>query len=141
MATSTANVSLEQQNKELIADFMEEFSKGDVEAILSYLSPTATWWVAGTIDGISGTKSKAEFGEMLSSLSTATTTGAIRLTPLAWTAEGERVAVETESYAEMTNGRVYNNLYHFVFVVRDSKIESVKEFLDTEHTRAVFLAP
>ena len=78
---------------------------------------------------------------MLSSLSTATTTGAIRLTPLAWTAEGERVAVETESYAEMTNGRVYNNLYHFVFVVRDSKIESVKEFLDTEHTRAVFLAP
>lgn len=141
MATSTANVSLEQQNKELIADFMEVFSKGDVEAILSYLSPTATWWVAGTIDGISGTKSKAEFGEMLSSLSTATTTGVIRLTPLAWTAEGERVAVETESYAEMTNGRVYNNLYHFVFVVRDSKIESVKEFLDTEHTRAVFLAP
>lgn len=141
MATSTANVSLEQQNKELIADFMEVFSKGDVEAILSYLSPTATWWVAGTIDGISGTKSKAEFGEMLSSLSTATTTGGIRLTPLAWTAEGERVAVETESYAEMTNGRVYNNLYHFVFVVRDSKIESVKEFLDTEHTRAVFLAP
>ena len=49
--------------------------------------------------------------------------------------------METESYAEMTNGRVYNNLYHFVFVVRDSKIESVKEFLDTEHTRAVFLAP
>ncbi len=59
--------------------------------------------------------------------------------PLAFTAEGERVAVETESYSEMNNGKVYNNLYHFVFVVRDGKIHEVKEFLDTEHTRAVFL--
>ena len=65
----------------------------------------------------------------------------IRLTPLAWTAEGDRVAVETESYAELVNGRVYHNFYHFVFVVRDGRIEAVKEFLDTEHTRAIFLAP
>ena len=49
--------------------------------------------------------------------------------------------METESYAELTNGRVYNNLYHFVFIVRDGKIAGVKEFLDTEHTTAIFVAP
>ncbi|WP_028851460.1 nuclear transport factor 2 family protein [Thermocrispum municipale] len=132
--------SREADNKKLVAEFMQVFSTGDVAAIMDYLAPTATWWVAGTIEGISGTKSKDEFREMLSGLSANTKTGAIRLTPIAWTAEGDRVAVETESYSEMTNGRVYNNLYHFVFEVRDGKIQSVKEYLDTEHTRAVFLA-
>jgi ketosteroid isomerase-like protein len=39
----------------------------------------------------------------------------------------------------MTNGRVYNNLYHFVFELSDGRIRRVKEYLDTEHTRAVFL--
>ncbi|MEO9328349.1 nuclear transport factor 2 family protein [Gordonia aurantiaca] len=139
MSTSTASVSTEQENKALVAEFMEVFSRGDVDAILSYLAPTATWWVGGTIEGISGTKNKEEFGAMLSGLSATTKTGAIALKPLAFTAEGERVAVETESYSEMSNGTVYNNLYHFVFIVRDGKIHAVKEYLDTEHTRAVFL--
>jgi ketosteroid isomerase-like protein len=34
-----------------------------------------------------------------------------------------------------------NNLYHFLFTLRDDKIASVKEYLDTEHTTAVFVAP
>ena len=133
--------SREEANKAVVTEFMEVFSRGDVEAILSYLTDDATWWVAGTIEGISGEKDKAAFGEMLAGLSTLSTSGAIGLTPLALTAEGDRVAAETESYAELTNGRVYNNLYHFVFELSDGRIRRVKEFLDTEHTRAVFLGP
>lgn len=141
MSADAVTNTVEHMNKALVAKFMEVFSTGEVEKILSYLSDGATWWVGGNVDGISGTKDKTEFGEMLGGLSQLTKTGAIRLTPLAWTAEGERVAVETESYSELSNGRVYNNLYHFVFEVYDGKIHRVKEFLDTEHTRAVFLAP
>ncbi len=133
--------SREETNKAVVIEFMEVFSRGDVDAILSYLTEDATWWVAGTIEGISGEKDKAAFGEMLAGLSTLSTSGAIRLTPLALTAEGDRVAAETESYAELSNGRVYNNLYHFVFELSGGRIRRVKEFLDTEHTRAVFLGP
>lgn len=139
--TPAATGTTEQANKALVAEFMEVFGSGDVDRILSFMDESATWWVAGNIDGISGTKDKQGFGEMLAGLSQLTKTGAISLTPLAWTAEGDRVAVETESYSELNNGRVYNNLYHFVFEVRDGKIQKVKEFLDTEHTRAIFLAP
>jgi len=130
---------IEENNKKLITNFMETFSSGDVDGILSYMSDSATWWVAGNIEGISGEKGMKPFREMLTGLSSLTKTGAIRLTPLAMTAEGNRVAVETESYSELSNGRVYNNLYHFLFEVEDGKIQKVKEFLDTEHTRAVFL--
>jgi len=141
VSVETDTRSREEANKDLVAEFMEVFSAGDVDKILSYLSDSATWWVGGTIEGISGTKDKAAFGEMLASLSGLATTGAIRLTPHAWTAEGDRVAVERESYCELRNGRIYNNAYHFLFTVRDGRVESVKEYLDTEHTRAVFLAP
>lgn len=141
MTAGTGTKTVEDANKELVAEFMTVFSAGDVTKILSYMADSATWWVAGALEGISGTKNKKEFGEMLAGLSGLTVSGAIRLTPLAWTAEGDRVAVETESYSELRNGRVYNNLYHFVFEVRDGKIQSIKEFLDTEHTRAIFLAP
>ncbi len=133
--------TIEERNKKAVTDFMTVFSGGDVDAILGAMTDDATWWVAGNIPGISGTKDKAGFGEMLGGIAESTTTGAIRLTPLAYTAEGDRVAVETESYAELKNGRVYNNLYHFVFEVRDGKIASVKEYLDTEHTTAVFVTP
>lgn len=137
--TSTAEPTLETRNRQTIEQFMQVFSEGDVDAILDYMSDSATWWVGGTIDGISGTKDKKAFGQMLSELSGLATTGAIRLTPLEWTVQGDRVAVETESYCELHNGRVYNNLYHFLFVLDDGKITQVKEFLDTEHTRSVFL--
>jgi ketosteroid isomerase-like protein len=139
--SSATGTSQEAQNKAIVAEFMEVFSKGNVDEILAMMDDSATWWVAGTMEGISGTKDKKGFGEMLGGISEGCVGGAIRLTPLAWTAEGERVAVETESYADVKNGRTYNNLYHFVFEVRDGKIQSVKEFLDTEHTAAVFLAP
>lgn len=132
---------IEQRNKAVVTEFLEVFSRGDVDGILGCMSDDATWWVAGSIPGISGTKDKAGFARMVSGIAESTTTGAIRLTPLAFTAEGDRVAVETESYTELKNGRVYNNLYHFLFEVRDGKIAAVKEYLDTEHTTAVFVAP
>ena len=49
--------------------------------------------------------------------------------------------METESYSKLTNGRVYDNRYHFLFEVRDGQIKRIREYLDTEHARAVFLAP
>jgi hypothetical protein len=49
------------------------------------------------------------------------------------TAEGDRVAVEAESKARLANGTLYHNRYHFLFVVRDGRIQVVKEYLDTLH--------
>ncbi len=38
------------------------------------------------------------------------------------TAEGDRVAIEAEGRAELKNGRIYANRYHYLFVLRDGKI-------------------
>ncbi|MBI2962809.1 MAG: nuclear transport factor 2 family protein [Deltaproteobacteria bacterium] len=125
-----------EANKQLVRDFMKHFSEGDLTTALGMMTDDATWWVAGSFP-LSGTKTKAQFAELLGQIG-AMVPGGIRLTPKAFTAEGDRVAVETESYARHTNGKVYQNQYHFLIEVRGGKIGAVREYLDTMHANDVF---
>jgi len=65
-------------------------------------------------------------------------TGGIEFTLHSLTAEGDRVAAEVESHAPLVNGTVYHNHYHMLFVLRDGRIATVKEYADTAHARDVF---
>ena len=56
------------------------------------------------------------------------------------TAEGDRVAVEAESYGELVNGKVYNNEYHFMIEMSGGKISAVREYLDTIHAKEILVA-
>src|SRR5258708_4773017 len=80
----------------------------------------ATWCVAGTMP-TAGSRDKPAFTRLLSGV-LGTCTGAIRITPTSYVAEGRHVAVEAESYTQTRSGRTYNNLYHFLFTIRDGKI-------------------
>ncbi len=130
-----------ETNKTIVRDFLAVFSTGNVAGILDGLEDDATWWVSGRLQGLSGTYTKADLGPLLKGATALYTTGALRITPLEMIAEGNRVAVEAESYAELTDGRVYNNLYHFVFEIRNGRIARVKEYMDTDHANATFLLP
>lgn len=123
-------------NKQVVRRFLEVFSSGDVAATMAMMDRDAAWWVAGTMP-ISGTHDKPAFTTLLGGVATACVVGAIRIEPRGMTAEGDQVAVEAESFAQLRNGRIYNNLYHFLFRVRDGKIVGVKEYLDTMHTQRV----
>jgi len=65
--------------------------------------------------------------------------GPLNMYPKAWTIEGNRVAVEVESSAVLNNGRTYNNLYHYLIVIKNGKIKTIKEYADTDQVRRVFL--
>jgi ketosteroid isomerase-like protein len=66
-------------------------------------------------------------------------TGGIEFTVHGMIAEGDRVAAEVESYAELVNGAVYNNNYHMLFRFRGPKIIEVREYADTLHAKEVFV--
>ena len=129
-----------EKNKNVVLSFFENFSAGKVDAALAMLADTATWWVAGNPEKfvLAGTKTKAQFTELLNGIGAAMPKG-LRVTPKGLTAEGDRVAVEAESYGETATGKVYNNLYHFLFEVRDGKIQAVREYLDTMHAKEVLV--
>jgi ketosteroid isomerase-like protein len=136
----TATTTTVEQNKSIVAEFLEVFSTGDVPGILERLHDDATWWVSGKLEGFAGTKSKQEMGKLLEGVVTVYKEGALRLTPLEMIAEDDRVVVEAEGYAELNNGRVYNPQSAFVFRIADGKIKSVKEYLDTQHAHDIFFA-
>jgi uncharacterized protein len=129
-----------EKNKNVVLSFFENFSAGKVDAALAMLADTATWWVAGNPEKfvLAGTKTKAQFAELLNGIGAAMPKG-LRVTPKGLTAEGDRVAVEAESYGETATGKVYSNLYHFLFEVRDGKIQAVREYLDTMHAKEVLV--
>ena len=127
-----------EENKRIVARFWDAFSKSDYEAALALLDDSEfTWWIAGDKRkfALAGSRDKQAFTELLNGVA-ANAPGGIRMTPSAWTAEGDRVAMEAESYA-LVSGKVYNNLYHFLHVVRDGRIRMVKEYLDTTHAAEV----
>jgi uncharacterized protein len=129
-----------EANKQVVLSFFEHFSAGTVDAALALMADTATWWVAGHPEKftLAGTKTKAQFAELVQGIGAAMPQG-LRVTPTGITAEGERVAVEAESYGETASGKIYNNLYHFLVEVRDGKIQAVREYLDTMHAKEVLV--
>ena len=126
-----------EANKGLVLGLFENLSAGKIGAVLDAMTDTATWWVAGNFE-LSGTKTKAEFGELLKGVTSAMPNG-LKITPKVVTAEGDRVSVEAESYGEMANGKVYNNQYHFMIEVSDGKVQAVREYLDTIHAKEILV--
>jgi ketosteroid isomerase-like protein len=55
----------------------------------------------------------------------------LEMTVIGMVAEGDKVAAEIRSHADLTDGRVYENQYHMLFIVRQGKIVEVKEYADT----------
>lgn len=130
-----------EQNKKVVEQFLAKFGRKDIAGALNDMTDDCTWWIGGKPElfALCGTKTKAEMKELLGQLVPPMKNG-LEMRLRGMTAEGDRVAAEVESCGELPDGKVYNNEYHFLFVVRDGKIAQVKEYLDTQHTVAVFLS-
>lgn len=128
------------QNKRIVSDFFKAFSSGNADAIVDYMAPDCRWWISGNLPGISGTYSRGEMLELLRGVVNLYTLGALSIKETAMTAESNRVAAEAESFAELKNGRLFNNTYHFLFVIEGGKFTRIKEYSDTFHLHEVFVA-
>lgn len=127
-----------EAEKTVVRDFLATFSSGDIDAIMKRLTDDATWWVSGRIAGMSGVRSKASLEALLRQVAPLYVEGALRITPVSMISEGNRVAVEAESHAELVDGRIYANQYHFLFEVAGNRIRQVREYSDTQHMFETF---
>lgn len=117
-------------NRRLALEFMEALPISFSDA-RSYLADRFVWWSprAGEIQDnleaiINGVKQHLK--------------APIQFTVTGVTAEDDRVAIEAASYAELHNGVVYQNLYHFLLLFQDGKITVVREYNDTQHAAEVW---
>lgn len=129
-----------EENKRAVERFLEIFSLGDPDKTLDALTDDVTWWVSGRLAGMSGSYDKEAFGKLIGGVADVYVEP-LRITPISMIAEGDRVAVEADSYARLKDGRVYDPRCHFLFrVAPDGRIAMVHEYLDTQHAKDIFFA-
>ena len=116
-------------NKETALKFIEVLSSGRIEE--SLVTPDVSWWVPGI-----GDVARKDFLVMAAGFR-AQVEGEVVMMVHGVTAEGDRVAIEAESRAQLKNGKVYNNTYHFLFEFKDGKIRKAKEYNDSAHVARV----
>ena len=127
---------MSETNKNIVTDFWRAFSESRFDDALALLADDATWRVMGQTS-ISRTYTKAEFAALVNGIS-ATTVSGIQVTPSLLTAEADRVAMEADSLGPMKDGKVYQNQYHFLHILENGRIRTVREYLDTEHVTQIF---
>lgn len=121
-----------EQNKQVVLQMINALSSGNLEEMLSYLNDDATWEVplaSDSIPGLKGPKTKAAFEQQCRGFRTIVPDG-VKMTVKAVTAEEDRVAVEAEVEAVTCKGQNYNNKYHFLFRMKNGKIQSAMEYCD-----------
>ena len=124
-----------EANKEIARQFFERLSAGDVDGVVALYSDRCTCWVAGTLP-FSGTQPRERLPELIGGVGLMFPEG-LRFDVRSLTAEADRVSAEAESFGRHVSGQVYNQLYHYLFVIRDGKIDEIKEYFDTVHAEDV----
>ena len=119
------------ENKQTVLTFIQGMSKDP--AVWDSMAENAEWWIQGK-----GTISKAEIRAIAQGGIGGMVTSAQMFIDHV-TAEDNRVAVEAHSEIAMTDGRLFENTYHFLFVLDDEgKIVSGREHFDTGYARDFF---
>jgi ketosteroid isomerase-like protein len=129
------NMTIEQ-NKKLAANVIDAISNDNWEFVNEAFDTDAVVWVAGSMP-ISGTHTK-EFVIVAGQRTREEFPEGLSLTAKAMTAEGDRVAVEAESLGQHVSGKTYNNHFHILMEIKDGKVHTWKEYMDSMHANEVF---
>lgn len=121
-----------QDNKQTVHAYLAHFKTAAVPDLLDAMSEDATWWILGKphLFAGAGAKSKDDMARIWRGLFNHMKDG-LEMTVVGMVAEGDQVAVEIRSHADLNDGRVYENQYHMLFTIRRGKIAEVREYADT----------
>jgi len=124
-----------EDNKTIVKRFLVASGCGDLETVAALLTDDAQVVTMGS-SMVSGNRNREQVLELLKSLSTLLRSG-IEFTFLTITAEEDRVSCEMMGRSTLVKGGEYNNQYHMLAKLRDGKLRSLREYIDTKYTDAV----
>lgn len=124
--------SLLEANKNLAMRFLELAARYEADACLALMSGDVTWWVAGDPARLkdSGILDRPKIARLLKGMARALREP-LSLMIVGVTAEGHRVAIEATGTGVWRSGAPFFNSYHFLFEVRNGKVTTLREYMDT----------
>lgn len=118
-------------NKDLVINFWDAFSKGDIKIAFASLFDDVSWLIPGNLPNFSGLrKGKAEILNLARNATKRFPNG-VRSELHRIYCDGDTVLIEMTNSGQLFNGRDYENEYCFVFEIESGKIRRVREYLDT----------
>ena len=131
-----------ETSKDVVRNYVAALTAKDGAPLGSFFAEDATWTLIGDLP-MSGTwhGHKGIFEDFLGLAFSRLRTDTLDLAVLDLFGEGEKIALEWTSKAEVHGGGLYDQHCLAVFTVRDGLITAVREYFDTEHARrALFTA-
>jgi ketosteroid isomerase-like protein len=124
-----------EANKALVRRYFETVARDGFGKALEMVAEDARWWMPG-MDGELGKR------DMIAAMDRAADSlvGNMDSEIVSMTAEEDRVAAEVRGSSLRKSGSRYDNVYHFLFRVRDGKIAEIREHNDTLYASRVFAA-
>ncbi len=128
-----------QANKALVARFIEAMRTSDTAALTELTTKDFTWWIIGKPEYLAtaGEHDRDFFLGFFGGGASNFPDG-VDFAPTSLIAEGDKVAAEAVLRAKTATGALYDNAYHFAFVVEDGRIKRMKEYMDTHHAKTTF---
>ena len=125
-----------KNNKEPVLNFLHLLDKGEFEEAAQVFAEDATFWVTGSLP-FSGTlygRQEILDKNLLPSRDfTVPGTASIEIGTVI--AEDDYVAAEWIFRRKTTSGKGYENFFFGLFQVSDGKIQSLREYLDTQYAK------
>ena len=129
----------EQDNVEVVKRAYENFKAGDIGALLGQMSEDVDWRLP-EIQGApfaGARKGRGQVSEFFSSL--ADSQDVLSFEPREFVAQGDKVvALGSYRWRVKKNGREYGGEWAHVFTVRDGKITSFHEYMDSAAAAAAY---
>jgi hypothetical protein len=128
----------QESSRAVARRFESAFNSGDPEQVRRLFADDVTWTVTGGLPN-SGTYVgiDAVMDDFLAGALPLFESLSFELTNVV--ADDDQVVVEWHADGKTVKGRDYEMDYVYVIGIRDDKLATVREYLDTEHFRAVVL--
>jgi ketosteroid isomerase-like protein len=125
--------------EQLVREFFETLSTGDLEALRKLLHPDGSWEVMGTtIPGAGLTSGRdAVIDEFLAPVRGMFEPGDPKVVVKRMISNGEEVAAETEAIGTLANGNHYHNRYAWIIDIKDDQVCHLREYMDTAYIMSV----
>jgi uncharacterized protein len=124
---------VENHNEQVARKFFDTLSSGNLERLRLLLHEDATWTVVAT--GIQGAGEKkgrvAIIDQFLGPVRGLFVDGDPKIHVDRLIAQGPVVAVEARGLGRFKNGKEYNNHYAFFVEIKDDKVLSLREYMDS----------
>lgn len=124
--------------KEIVKSYFQAVTEGRFGDIPKYKSPNATYWISGENSWpLGGWRTPEDMGATFKLLQERFPKG-LKITIRSVMAEGNRVVVHINNYAERIDGKIYDNEIVVLMKIENGLIVEEREFLDTIHVNDLF---